>query len=340
MGTRAPRSTPRRAEAGQAAEAGRQDARCMGGTTDAAGVPGETMRPRLSPAYRRPTASGPSRRASTRQQARIEGARYPVDHARGRSMPEPSRNVPVVSLGGRGPWPTRILVAVAVFLAVAVVKPWQGPPPAPAAVPSQAPRSTRPPASPAPTAPAAEPFEASCFAGGGWTVTTLEGPARNQARTWYSVQPAPATGPLDPRIPVTRVYSLDIRTLGYCVARPASPLPVIAATSAWQVTGTLATEVRLVRVAAESPADANRGSSFVPASPPAGAPATQSASPTPTAAVRAPTVGRPPWPPGRFVFRVDYQGGRVDADWFAVDIIPVPNMVSGTPSPPARSPAP
>ncbi len=251
-------------------------------------------------------------------------------------MPEPSRNVPVVSLGGRGPWPTRILVAVAVFLAVAIVKPWQGPPPAPAAVPSPAPRSTLPPATPTATAAAAaaESFEASCFAGRDWTVTTLEGPARNEARTWYGMQPARATGPLDPAIPVTRVYSLDVRTLGYCVARPSAALPVIGATSAWQVTGTLATEVPLLRVAAESPADANRGSSFVPASPPPGAPATPAASPPPTIPVRTPTAERPPWPPGRFVFRVDYQGGLVGDDWFAVDIIPVPNMVSGTPTPP------
>jgi hypothetical protein len=131
--------------------------------------------------------------------------------------------------GPRGDRPASVVViAAALLVAVALVKPWGSPPrlelPAPAArtVPSATPTPT-----PAPTPVTADSLVAPfCFQPSGWRVFAAERWSDRDVRSWRSAETfAAATGPGDPRIPVTPLASQWVMTLGYCapVAGPERP---------------------------------------------------------------------------------------------------------------------
>jgi hypothetical protein len=230
-------------------------------------------------------------------------------------MAIPPDRAPLERLGGPDPRLFWVVGGAAVILAIAILKPWQSAPAqrAHVAAPSPGPTATAP-------APTATPLDEACLpAGPGWTVTFVEASAGSPDRTWYSMEPADATGPLDPSIPLTRVYRPGVLALGYCVATSTRPLRSVAATSAWRVAGTTAVELELSRAAPFSPADPDRGSLFVP-----------------VGSSRLPGASRGP---DTYVFEVRYACTPSASAWFAVQVVEVPAPASGPPSlPPGSAP--
>ena len=115
---------------------------------------------------------------------------------------ESGRPTATVRIGGRDPWPLWIGGLIAIFLGLAVAKPWVvgGPAGFPAATPSAANVTVAPSLGPDPLAALRE----HCQEPLGWRVYSREAWNGRTVRTWSSVEPAhSATGPRDPTIPST-----------------------------------------------------------------------------------------------------------------------------------------
>ena len=205
-----------------------------------------------------------------------------------------------ISRGDRGP--AVIVVVVAAFLAIALIKPWPS---------GGGPRPTAQPVTPAPTPVAtSDPLaviRADCQEPPGWRTFTRERWVNGSLRSWRSLEPsAVATSPFDPTIPLVPVIS-QVEALGFCApwATPERP-PDDATVLAWRINDR------------ETPG------------PPQPEPlALQFASPT----LRLPfgaLYGAPVeddlsrsalWRPGRYVFAV---GAGAYQRWWAVQIEPLP----------------
>jgi hypothetical protein len=132
--------------------------------------------------------------------------------------------------GGRPAW--FIVVAAALLIAATLFKPWGLP--VRLELPGAAPRTAVPPGlTPTPTPTAAPltddtlvaPF---CLQPSGWRVFAAERWSDRDVRSWRSAETLlGATGPGDPRIPITPLASQWVMSLGYCspVAGPERPPP-------------------------------------------------------------------------------------------------------------------
>jgi hypothetical protein len=223
--------------------------------------------------------------------------REPADGRSDRRDPAPTTR-----LAGRDRGPGAIVVAIALFFAIAWIKPWPAPliPLAPLPAPP-----TQPP--PTPTADPLASLKHHCQEPPGWRVYAWERWGGRELRSWRSLEPATAaSGPLDPVIPVVPLGAA-ISNLGYCspwntTERP----PAGAVVSAW-------------RVAAPA------GGSAVASATPIALRSLAPSAPTVVAALYAAPAGRsdrssPPaggWEAGRWVFAVRAPGFE---RWWAVQV--------------------
>jgi hypothetical protein len=201
-----------------------------------------------------------------------------------------------------------LLVSVALFIVVAILKPWSGPPPA-GGEPARPAPSAPPPASAAPDPATLEERHVAtfCLEPNGWRVYVDERWSGRDVRTWKTATPiAVADGPTDPRIPIVGVSSRLVRAIGWCapVAGPERP-PSGATARVFSLTslpaGDSATQIAPPRL---QPIDG----------------------PSSLGAVYGPPGGRPlstrapGWPDGVYVFRIG--GGPDDTfvRWFAIQV--------------------
>jgi len=210
----------------------------------------------------------------------------------------PVATATLVRMEGAGRRTTVLAVAIAVFVAVAIVKPWPS---------GTAPGFSFRPGTPPPTeAPSADPLAAlrlDCQDPPGWRIFSREVWPGGVLRSWRSMIPvAGPTTPLNPAIPVIPI-SPDIAALGYCApwAGPERP-PDDVEVRIWWVRGgaTGAAGVRQVEPASAS----------VTLRPPLGA-----------LYAAPPSSGLDPflWPPGTFVFELATPGYE---RWWGVRIQP------------------
>jgi len=118
---------------------------------------------------------------------------------------------------------------------------------------------------------------------------------------WLAIEPATgADGPLDPRIPISRVIPEELAALGYCAptSGPDSP-PERVRVTAWSIVpaGAKPIELRTITLPGVEP-DASEGL-FAPDMP----------GPEPDAR----------WPSGRYVLVIRGETGRYER-WFGVDV--------------------
>jgi hypothetical protein len=215
-----------------------------------------------------------------------------------------------------------VLVAAAVFLALAVLKPWGaipgfdagGSPGTGAGGPAG--QSSAPSPSPLPSAedPVAD-LERHCPQPSGWRVFAHERWSGGVVRSWKSLMPAPvASGPLDPTIPRVPVTSRQVPLLGYCAPWHGPDRPPDGATvSVWRLTavgqdGQAAEPVRLQRVLPDQATVL--GALYAP-------PSRAGALP-PYGGMRAIES----WPGGVYVFEI--ADGESFQRWWAVEIIITP----------------
>jgi hypothetical protein len=206
-------------------------------------------------------------------------------------------------IGGPDRGPGLLVAAIAIFVVVAVIKPWPG---------GGAARPTAPPGTPPPTArPSADPLaliRTDCQDPPGWRIFTREPWAGGLLRSWRSLEPiTAASGPLDSAIPLVPI-SPEVLALGYCApwTQPETP-PADVRVQVWAI---------------------------VPG-PPVGGPdaralVLRSASPSlhpplgalyaPPVAAEAPADGPTPalWPAGAYVFELTAAGYE---RWWAVRVV-------------------
>jgi hypothetical protein len=228
----------------------------------------------------------------------------------------PVATATLVRMEGAGRRTTVLAVAIAVFVAVAIVKPWPS---------GTAPGFSFRPGTPPPTeAPSADPLAAlrlDCQDPPGWRIFSREVWPGGVLRSWRSMIPvAGPTTPLNPAIPVIPI-SPDIAALGYCApwAGPERPPDDVAVRIWWVRTGaTGSADVRQVEPASAS----------VTLRPPLGA-----------LYAAPPSSGLDPflWPPGTFVFELATPGYE---RWWGVRIQPGLPDEPGTAVPVPASPVP
>lgn len=165
--------------------------------------------------------------------------------------PERLRVLPTatVRVGRRARLPGVLVAVTAVFLTLALVKPWAGP-----ARPQLLVQGSYALPSAAPTAAGATAeLEAQCGEPLGWTVFTRERWNGRMVRAWRAVEPSVAAGgPLDPAVPLIRVGE-SISALGYCSpwdadARPPGGVSI----SAWRIVGRDAEHPAVIALTLES----------------------------------------------------------------------------------------
>jgi hypothetical protein len=212
-------------------------------------------------------------------------------------MPPPDGTRPVVV---RVPAPrpdtaARVAVVLAVFLGIAIVKPW--PSTEPGAAASHAPQLAS--AEPRPTE-TISPVAGYCNDPVGWRVATVEQLLDGTAlRGWGAVEPVMATGPRDVRIRSFVVSSASVSALGYC-APPYDIPPPDAQVRIYRLDDRRAPEqVSVVRLG-PNPAS-SLGALFRP---------------PPDAQTPAPTA--PSWATGLYIFEVSTADGY--QRWFGADV--------------------
>lgn len=138
-----------------------------------------------------------------------------------------------------GPSVSSVLVAIAIVLVVAIVKPWGAPDDAGVPIRTGRPIRTEDPVrTPAPTPDVARlRVAALCLEPNGWRLYATERWSDRGVRSWKSIVPiASADGPDDPRIPLFLEASRTVLTLGYCapVTGPERP-PARTATTIYRL---------------------------------------------------------------------------------------------------------
>jgi hypothetical protein len=210
-------------------------------------------------------------------------------------------------LGGGGRRAAVVGALIAIFVAVALVKPWPGP-----GAPRPTPRATVTPIAVQTIDPLAE-LRLHCQEPPGWRVYSQELWSTLTVRSWRSLEPAyHASGPLDPAIPIVPLGA-RIDALGYCSPwTPDQRPPDTARVDAW-------------RIGAPG-RDADRGHFGAPVAAAALSLQPLEASwPSVLGALYGPPVDRvnedggasAAWPDGRFVFAVRAPGYE---RWWAVDV--------------------
>ena len=249
----------------------------------------------------------------------IDRAGGPVEP--GRDAPQRPAEPPVtVRLGSPGRGPGVAAALITVFVALALIKPWDGGPGAP----RQTPRITAVPVEAPSIDPLAE-LRHHCQEPVGWRIYSHERWATLTVRSWKSFIPASiAEGPLDPVIPVIPLAAV-IDGLGYCSPWTGAERPPDSArVRAWRIAPIVGRTV----VADSVPIDLNAVDPGWPSV--LGAlygPPVNRFDPT-----IADTVG---WPGGRYVFAIQAPGFE---RWWGVEVEP-PHVVPSPAAQPGGGPA-
>lgn len=150
-------------------------------------------------------------------------------------------------------------VVVAAFVGLAIVKPWTAfgsPPAAPEGLEQAVPAASGQAAAQARTEPTPGPSRTGeavveqCLDPGSWRTATIETWRDKTVRVWRAIDPAPASRPLDPAIPVVPAVGTSVPAIGYCAptSGPNQPLGP-ARVHAWQVDGDAVRAIRLRQIA-------------------------------------------------------------------------------------------
>lgn len=156
-----------------------------------------------------------------------------------RATPNAGRIVPIptVRIGRPSRQPGALAALVAVFLVLAITKPWAGPVRPNVLVQGS---FTIPSSTPATVGvnPIVAELQLQCGEPLGWRVFTREGFLDRTIRAWRFVEPvASVSGPLDPAVPVVQVGP-TIEALGYCSSWSDGERPPDGAmVSAWRISG-------------------------------------------------------------------------------------------------------
>lgn len=232
------------------------------------------------------------------------------------------RTGPVDPRGGGERPASVVVIAAAVLVVVALVKPWGLP--ASVNLPGAAPQRS-PSASPTP-APTATPVTADtlvapfCFRPSGWRVFAAERWSDRDVRSWRSAETrANATGPGDPRIPVTPLASHWIMSLGYCAPVEGPERPgAAAAVTVYRILDGADAELLALRRLQPSLRASPLGAVYAPPASPGGT---------------APTVGPGSgWQDGTYIFRIGDSASDGQARWLGVriEILPPPARLTDT----------
>lgn len=241
--------------------------------------------------------------------------------------------------------PTAVVVVTAVFLVAAVVKPWgsagpggaardellapavagtsladgRGVPPATAHGPSGADISAAAgPSSGASAVPGAD--RGACGTGGEWLLLAHESIGDREVVALLAVDAVPATGPLDPNIPFTRLVSPVVTSLGFCGPLPPAPAPAPATQATPRATVWTASRGQPARIVASgwregvaTPCPPSTSSPF---------PAVASPAATPSSLAAAPAHGGASgWPAGRYVLQVTLGPATDPSSWLGLEIV-------------------
>ena len=207
------------------------------------------------------------------------------------------------------------IAIVTIAVAIAIAKPWSSAasvvPASPGPYPSAA-VSTAPTAGPGRASHTAQPGGVvhlagggtlDCFAPPGWRLvldTTGDG---ERVRTWLAVQPVPATGAIDPAVPVTTIANGPVLGLGFCAPRSSTGDPAAAAAwtaSVWRIGGSGRAPALATRVARIETEGGAGGLSSAPAQP--------------GSAVA--------WAPGRYAIEFEARNAALPGLWIGLDLGP------------------
>ncbi|HET9346601.1 MAG TPA: hypothetical protein VFO05_12965 [Candidatus Limnocylindrales bacterium] len=160
---------------------------------------------------------------------------------------------------GRTSWNPAVVVGViGLFVAVALLKPWEGPsePGRASATASEPPRAAAvaPPRdrAPGPSRPGASAVavQAMCLNAFSWRTATIERWDDQTVRVWRALDMRSATGPTDPDIDSAPAVGETVPAIGYCAPASGPDSPVgPAEVVAWRLDGDTATPVELRQVA-------------------------------------------------------------------------------------------
>jgi hypothetical protein len=209
-----------------------------------------------------------------------------------------------LSSAGRGPG--TVVGLIAIFVAVALIKPWAF---GGAAAPRPTPRMTAAPTA----APSVDPLAAlrvHCQEPAGWRIYSRERWATVTLRSWRSLDPvAVANGPLDPAIPIVPLGA-QVDALGYCSPWGAGERPPdTARVDGWLIAAdggagrAVAGTIRLQPVDPSWPS--TLGALYGP----------------PVDRFDSNAVETIGWPSGRYVFAIRAPGYQ---RWWGVDVEPPP----------------
>jgi len=238
----------------------------------------------------------------------------PAPESRDRRTEPPAAST-LVRFGSPDRGPGLLLAVLALFVAIAVIKPW------PASGPPAAPRLAVPP--PPTVAPTADPLagiRVDCQDPTGWRVFSRESWARGILRSWRTLDPlVAASGPLDPAIPDLPIGP-GILALGYCAVWSGAAEPPDGATPrAWVLTASGGAAQPIQLVPASTTLHPPLGGLYAP-------PPGRSVPPRPAATVSpagSAQPGEPPagptWAPGTYVFEMTAPAYQ---RWWAVTILP------------------
>jgi hypothetical protein len=263
-------------------------------------------------------------------------------------MPSPQGDVRLARLGGPESGVRRVVLVVAVFLAIAIAKPWgwaSGPDDHRTA------RASRADAAPSTGVPTVPPLrlahsvlltsasilqsgtapvggDVACYPSTGWRIATIDGTGVDRLRTWYSLVPGWESGPTDAGIPLVRVFARDLVALGFCAPTTDAQSIAMAGIQGWHIAGGRAVPIDLARLAGSSPRDLGLGSLFGPP------PSSIDPLTAPATATGPATSGAASWLAGRYVFLI--RAGQADEEdiWFGVDVVRIVDSPAGrVPSP-------
>jgi hypothetical protein len=224
-----------------------------------------------------------------------------------------------------GPSVSSVLVAIAIVLVVAIVKPWGTADEAGVPIGTSRPARTEAPVrTPAPTPDVArQRVAALCLEPNGWRLYATERWSDRGVRSWKSIEPvAFADGPGDPRIPMFLEASQTVLTLGYCAPVTGLERPPSQTTT---------TIYRLA--AAGGPGGDSEWEIIEPAraEPVAGSSPLGGAWAPPRIAIAGASSSVEPrgWPSGTYVFRIAGVGSAETASrrWFGVVVEVTPSAI-------------
>lgn len=215
---------------------------------------------------------------------------------------------PTIRLASPGRGPGIATALIAIFVALALVKPWAGPPGAPRPTP----HVTAPPVAAPSIDPLAE-LRRNCQEPMGWRIYSRERWAKMTVRSWKSFDPAyGASSPLDPEIPILPIGA-QIEALGYCSPWTGSERPSAdARVTGWQLTSDRGIDDESVAVPISLEPEDPRWPGVLGAL--YGPPVNRFDSTV------AETLG---WPGGRYVFAIRAPGFE---RWWGVEIEPPPTI--------------